>query len=143
MDPGTAELRNRHDESDRRILRSAKPAQTLVSETDDIQALRTERVLRIAEDTLRERLIAISPQIKADVELMAKVIREMVDLEREKLGLDNPRGKIKLAPNNDKDSPGDPDLIGTGRVAGRYYAAAAWLTNDDGIQISLLPRKQK
>ena len=113
-----------------------------MSETDDIQALRTERVLRIAEDTLRERLIAISPQIKADVELMAKVIREMVDLEREKLGLDNPRGKIKLTPN-DKDSPGDPDLIGTGRVAGRYYAAAAWLTNDDGIQISLLPRKQK
>src|SRR5215471_1471494 len=108
----------------------------------DEQDFRSERVLRIAEDALRQGIIDASPQIHADVQLMAKMIRELVDLERAKLGLDRPRGTIELYPNKDKKGSTDPDFIGSGRVAGRFYSAALWHKPNNKLRVSLLPRKR-
>jgi hypothetical protein len=49
------------------------------------------------------------------------------------------RGEIKLVPNKIKRSESAPDFIGTGKVAGRLYRAAAW-TSADGLSISLIPK---
>ena len=96
-----------------------------------------------AEDTLRQWIIDHSPEIRHDVNLMADMIRELVTLEREKLNLDNPRGTIELWPNEDKKSATDPELIGNGRIAGRSYRAAAWISKTDRFRIVLLPPQRK
>jgi hypothetical protein len=106
----------------------------------DDQDWRTERVLNIALDDQRRRLIDSSPQIHTDVESMTSLIRELVNLEREKLGLDRPRGTLELYLNKGKKQHGDPDLTGSGFIAGRRYRAAAWLSGKDKLRISLLPK---
>ena len=107
------------------------------------QDRRNEWVLGIAFDDLRRRLIQEDPQIKSEVELMANMIRELVNLERAKLGLDNPRGTIELWPNKEKKHASEPDFWGAGKIAGRSYRAAGWLAKSDKIKISLLPPKRK
>jgi hypothetical protein len=110
------------------------PEQTFVQER------RAERVLQIAEDDLRRRMIEESPQIRHDVELMADMIRELVKLEREKRGLDRPRGTINLCANKEKKHHSEPDLTGSGWIAGRYYRAAAWLSGKEKVRVVLLPK---
>jgi hypothetical protein len=107
---------------------------------NDDQDLRTERVLRIAEDDQRRRLIELSPQIKADVDLMAAMIRELVNLEREKLGLDRPRGFITLYLNREKKRTPEPDLTGSGKIAGRQYQAAGWISGKEKIRVAVFPK---
>jgi hypothetical protein len=110
---------------------------------DENQAWRTERVLRIAEEDFRRRVIEQAPKIRADVELMAQMIRELVNLEREKRGLDNPRGTLELRPNPEKRSPTDSDLIGSGSVRGHFYRASGWLSKTEKLRILLLPQRSK
>ena len=100
-------------------------------------------VLLIAEDDLRRRLRLMSPQLHADTLVMAELIREMVKLEREKLGLDRPSGRLELSPNKNRQASDDPDWTGTGIVAGRHYRVAAWLSKAGFFRVSLLPRKLK
>jgi hypothetical protein len=107
---------------------------------NDDQHWRTDKVLNIALDDQRRRLIDSSPQIHTDVESMTSLIRELVNLEREKLGLDRPRGTLELYLNKEKKQPSDPDLTGSGFIAGRRYRAAAWLSGKDKLRISLLPK---
>jgi hypothetical protein len=107
---------------------------------NDEQDWRTQQVLNIALDDQRRRLIDSSPQIHADVQSMTALIRELVNLEREKLGLDRPRGALELYLNKGKKQPSDPDLTGSGFIAGRRYRAAAWLSGKDKLRISLLPK---
>jgi hypothetical protein len=104
------------------------------------QDQRTERVLRIAEDDQRRRLIESSPQIKADVDLMAAMIRELVNLEREKLGLDRPRGFITLYLNREKKRTSEPDLTGSGKIAGRRYQVAGWISGKEKIRVAVFPK---
>jgi hypothetical protein len=107
---------------------------------NDEQDWRTEKVLNIALSDQRRRLIDSSPQIHTDVESMTALIRELVNLEREKLGLDRPRGTLELYLNKEKNQPSDPDLTGSGFIAGRRYRAAAWRSAKDKLRISLLPK---
>lgn len=86
------------------------------------------RLINSKEDELRERILMMSPEIRHDTNVMSDVIRECVKLERAKLGLDRNAGKIVLSVNKDKIAGSkQPDLIGTGRVAGRQYKFAAWV----------------
>lgn len=107
------------------------------------QERRTEAVLRIAQEDLCRRIVEFSPQISADVQVMAQVIRELVALEREKHGFDRLRGSIELEPNKGKTQAAQPDFEGWGRVAGRGYRAAAWPRPGNKIHIELLARKSK
>jgi hypothetical protein len=107
---------------------------------NDEQDWRTEKVLNIALDNQRRRYLDCSPQIHADAQAMTTIIRELVNLEREKLGLDRPRGTAELYLNKEKKQPSDPDLTGSGFIAGRRYRAAAWFSGKDKIRISLLPK---
>jgi len=96
------------------------------------------------DQALRERIKELSPQIKADVDHMAALIRELVNLERAKAGLDDPKGSITLRPNPDKKTSTDPDLLGAGHITGRNYRAAAWTTKDGQLKIALLwPRRKR
>lgn len=95
----------------------------------------------VDEDRLRELILDFSPQIQRDVDIMADLIRDQVKLEREKSGFDNPRGTLELYPNQKKHAA-DPDLIGTGRIAGRVYRAAAWCFKTDRLKIALLPARK-
>jgi hypothetical protein len=94
-------------------------------------------------DALRQIMIALAPGLRADVEQMTRVMREMVELERMKRGLDRPGGKLLLSPNADKKSDHDPDLIGSGSITGRQYRCAGWITKNGKLQIGLLPQNQK
>jgi hypothetical protein len=107
---------------------------------NDAQDWHTHQVLSIALEDQRRRLLDASPQIQAGVESMTALIRELVNLEREKLGLDRPRGTLELYLNKEKKQPSDPDLTGSGLIAGRRYRAAAWLSGKDKIRVSLLPK---
>jgi len=95
----------------------------------------------VDEERLRQLIIDLSPQIQHHCNQMGDLIREIVSLEREKLGLDRPAGIIELEIYN-KQKPEDPELVGIGRIAGRTYQAAAWLTQKGKLKISLLPRKR-
>jgi hypothetical protein len=97
----------------------------------------------VSESQLRKKILELSPEIRRDTEREADMIRELVKLEREKLGLDNPRGTLELRPNKEKGNPGEPDLIGSGRIAGRFYRAMGWISKTDKIRIALLPPKRK
>jgi hypothetical protein len=101
------------------------------------------RFFIVDEDELRQKIIEMSPEIRRDTERMADLIREMVALERQKAGLDNPRGTIEISPNKAKKHPSEPDLSGFGHVAGRSYRAAGWRSVTDKLKISLLPPKRK
>ena|SRR5262245_61763446 len=108
----------------------------------DEQDLRTERVLRIAEDVLRQRVIDTYPEIRSEVDRMTDLIRELVRLEREKAGLDDPRGMIELVINQHKKHPSEPDATGNAKIAGRFYQAIAWRKTNK-IKIALLPPKRQ
>jgi hypothetical protein len=87
-----------------------------------VQEQRAERVLQIAEDDLRRRMIEESPQIRHDVELMADMIRELVSLEREKRGLDLLRVDLYAAV-----SKRGPDFIGETRIgSNRFRVTGRW-----------------
>jgi hypothetical protein len=92
----------------------------------------------VDEDQLRDKLLELSPQLRRDTEHLAELIREMIKLERQERHLDDPRGRLQLEPNKEKNHPSHPDLCGSGWVAGRSYRAAAWLKGQK-IQIALLP----
>lgn len=91
---------------------------------------------------MREWILELSPDIKREADRMADLIRELVTLEREKTGLDNPHGTLELLRNKDKKDASHPDLVGSGRVAGRFYHAAGWISGSK-IKIALLPQKPK
>lgn len=97
-----------------------------------------EMVTLIAFEDLRRRLIASCPEVQAQINQMAELIRELVKLEREKHGLDL-RGTITLYPNKEQVGP---DFTGSGRVGGRVYQAAAWIEGGK-IRIALLPPERK
>jgi hypothetical protein len=98
------------------------------------------RFFIVDEDQLHDKILELSPELQRDTERMADLIREMVKFEREKLGLDNPRGALELCRNQQKFKASDPDLIGGGRIAGRSYRAAGWLWGKEKIRIALLPK---
>ena len=100
------------------------------------------RFFIIDEERLRELIMDFSPEIRHDTALVADLIRDLVKTEREKAGLDRPRGMIELYKNSQK-TGNDPDLIGSGRIAGRFYRAAGWFGKTDKLKIALLPRKAK
>lgn len=106
-------------------------------------AFPTPNVLLIAEDDLRRRLMEMSPQLHHDTEVMADLIRELVKLEREKNGRDNPHGTLELRRNTEKRSSTNPDLIGQGTVRGHFYRASAWLSETGKIRILLSPQGRK
>ena len=97
----------------------------------------------VNEDQLRQLILDYSPEIRRDTQHMADMIAEMVKTDREKAGLDNPKGNIELRPNKDKKAPAHPDMIGEGRIAGRLYKAGAWVSGVDHLRISLLPKGRK
>jgi len=94
------------------------------------------RAIRAKENELRTNLEALVPSIKNDVSTMHMILRELIDTERAKLGLDKFYGEILLEKNEQKRDKKQPDLIGEGRVAGRKYRAAGWLKGK-AIRISL------
>jgi hypothetical protein len=100
------------------------------------------RFLIIDEEKLQQLILELSPDIRRDTERMGDLIRELVKLEREKTGLDNPRGTLELYPYKKKDSS-DPDITGTGHVAGRFYRAAGWISKNGKLRIALLPQNRK
>jgi hypothetical protein len=85
------------------------------------QDQRSQRVLNIALDDLANRFIETTPQLHADVQVMAAMIRELVNTEREKRGLDRLRGAGQLGPNQNKVSAPEPDFIGEAKIAGYSY----------------------
>lgn len=93
-------------------------------------------------DALRQVMIAMAPGLRADVEAMTRIMREMVEIERQKMGLDRPGGKLFLEPYAKK-KPDDPDLTGRGWVTGRQYRVAAWITPAGRLEIALLPQNRK
>jgi hypothetical protein len=101
------------------------------------------RFFIVEEEGLRQMIAALSPDIRRDTERMADLIREMVSIERQKAGLDKPHGSLELFPNKEKKLASDPDLTGAGRIAGRFYRAAGWVSKTDTLRISLLPRKPR
>jgi hypothetical protein len=74
------------------------------------------------------------------VELEAGIIRELVKLEREKCGFDSPRGFITLYLNREKKRYPEPDLTGSGKIAGRQYQASAWISGKEKIRIAVFPK---
>jgi len=101
------------------------------------QDQRTERVLNIALDELAQRFLDATPQLDADVQVMAAMIRELVNTERETRGLDRPQGVIELDRNQEKTKTSDPDFIGSAQIAGRNYHAAAWVWGKERIRVAL------
>lgn len=99
-------------------------------------------LITIDEESLRERLIAMSPQLRQEHEHIAGLLRELVNLERQKMGLDHPGGKLWLYPNQEKKNDTDPDLIGKGLVNARPYQAAGWVTKSKKLKIALLPPRR-
>jgi hypothetical protein len=100
-----------------------------------------KRFFVLDEDALRQKALKLCPEIRRERERMEDVIRELVRLERSKLGLDNPRGALELWPNEQKKTDDSPDLIGKGVISGKLYRAAAWLTKNGNLKIALLPQK--
>jgi hypothetical protein len=100
-----------------------------------------KRFFIVDEELLRQKIVELSPQIRRDTGRMEDIIGELVKLEREKRGLDNPRGCLELAANSEKTDHDQPDLIGNGLIAGRFYRAAGWLTKNGKLKIALLPQK--
>lgn len=94
-------------------------------------------------DQLRQLILDCSPDIRRDTNRMADLIREMVDTERAKVGLDRPTGSLTLWPNKHKTRPTDPELLGEGRIAGRNYRLAAWFKGEHNLQVSVLPAERK
>src|ERR1700739_4713770 len=101
------------------------------------QDQRTERVLNIALDELAQRFLDATPQLDADVQVMAAMIRELVNTERETRGLDRPQGVIELDRNQEKTKASEPDFIGPAQIAGRNYHAAAWAWGKERIRVAL------
>ena len=97
----------------------------------------------VTTEQLEQLIIDMSPEIRHDTNRMSDMIREMVDLERTKSGLDNPKGTLTLWPNKKKASENQPDMLGAGVVQGRKYEAAAWFHGDDNVRISILPAPRK
>jgi hypothetical protein len=93
------------------------------------------------EDFFRKHMLEAAPELRADIGRMTDLFRELVNFERRKLGLDNPEGRLFLHKNLAKKLESDPDLVGSGTVAGRHYQVAAWLKSPDSLKLSLLPRK--
>jgi len=62
----------------------------------DTHRLRLERAQRIAEDDLRRRMIEQVPEIRAEVNRMENILREMIDLERLKIPPETGRGNLVL-----------------------------------------------
>jgi hypothetical protein len=102
-----------------------------------------KRYFIVDEDQLRAKIVELSPEIRRDAKRMEDLIIEMVGLERQKMGLDNPGGALELEPNEEKKSHDSPDLVGSGLVCGRHYRAAGWLTKNGNLKIALLPKKAK
>jgi len=98
------------------------------------------RALSLPEEVIRQRIVEISPEIRHDVNIMADMIRKLVALERDKLGLDENCGRIDLAPNHAKKSSADPDLVGSGLYAGNRIEAAAWAGKNGKIRISVIQK---
>ena len=99
-----------------------------------------KRWFLLSEEQLREKILELSPDIHRDTGRMEDLIRELVKLEREKAGLDNPYGTLELWKNREKKSESHPDLVGAGRIAGRSYRVAAWFSGSDKLKVSLLPK---
>ena len=91
------------------------------------------------ENDLRARILDLSPDIRRDVNHLADILLQMVQLEISKRGLDNPLGSITLVPNPRKTSSKAPDFVGSGRIAGRSFRAAAWKSGQTlriGLELS-------
>jgi hypothetical protein len=95
----------------------------------------------VNDDQLREMIVAMSPEIRHDTDRMTDLLREMVKTDRAKAGLDNPEGIIELTLHK-KQKDSDPDMTGSGRVAGRQFRAFAWLGKTGKLKVSLLPAKR-
>jgi hypothetical protein len=106
---------------------------------NDEQDRRTERVLLIAEEDWRRRVIEESPRIHHDVELMADMIRKLVSLEREKRGLDLLRADLYAAV-----SKRGPDFIGETRIgSNRFRVTGRWgLDPEDKKVLKITMTKQ-
>jgi hypothetical protein len=97
----------------------------------------------VDSDQLQQLIVDLSPEIRRDVKRMEDMIREMVDTDRAKAGLDKPSGSLTLWPNKQKTKPTHPDMLGDGQIAGRKYRLAAWFKGEHNLSISVLPAERK
>lgn len=89
----------------------------------------------MTDEELRKRILDLSPELRLDVKVLTDILRKQVEVERDKAGFNHYSGKIVLAANKDKETGSkQPDLIGSGRVAGHLYRFAGWI-NGTGIEI--------
>jgi hypothetical protein len=96
----------------------------------------------LTEEQLRLVLIDLTPQIRHDVEIMTDLMRELVKIERKKLGLDDTNGSLILEPNREKNRDNAPDLIGAGKIGGRFYQAYGRILQTQKVKIDLLPKSR-
>jgi len=102
-----------------------------------------KRYYLLDEDQLAQLILDNSPEIRRDCKRLEDTLKEMVDTDRAKAGLDKPSGSLTLWPNKNKTKPSHPDLLGDGRIAGRNYRVAAWFSGDHNLKISVLPAERK
>jgi hypothetical protein len=93
---------------------------------DELHLMQTQHLLALAEEELRARVLAVAPDIRHAMYTLENVLREMIKDERDKRGLEKYIGTLTLNKNEEKKTPAQPDLVGTGYVAGRQYTAEAW-----------------
>lgn len=92
-------------------------------------------------DAIVGHLLRNNPDLRSDIKQMEAQFRELVKVERQKMGLDRPGGQLWLYPNQERKNDNDPDLIGKGQVNGRAYQAVGWLGQNQKLKIALLPLK--
>jgi hypothetical protein len=97
----------------------------------------------VDSEQLAQLILDLSPEIRLDCKRLEESIREMVNLDRARAGLDKPSGTLTLWPNKNKTSSSHPDMLGDGRIAGRSYRAAAWFSGEHNLKISVLPAERK
>jgi hypothetical protein len=78
--------------------------------------------------------------LEADLAL-ANALREMVEVERAKAGLDLQPSKLELVPY-EKTHPDQPDVIGGGRIGGHLYRVYGWIRNRK-MQLRFYPNEKR
>jgi hypothetical protein len=109
-----------------------------MSREDDILWIaKIDKLKRMSDDELRERIKEVSPEIRHDIRAMEDLLREIVKIERDKRGENAYDGQIMLEQNQQKEHAAQPDLVGSGVVNGVKYRAAAWVQPDGKLKLGL------
>ena len=83
----------------------------------------------VNSEQLEALIIQFSPEIRHDTNRMADMIRELVDTEREKAGLDKSGGKGAIHFNSSS-HPKSPDFSGEIRISGKCYEVLAYISHN-------------